>query len=100
MHGSARLVAMDERAIKRLLVIVAMSLIAIWLFKSMMSKTIISLNKVAVEKKQAAVRLFAERQAATSASGAAMTVEEPAASAVGENAALESPAVPVTGETR
>jgi hypothetical protein len=100
MHGSARLVAMDERAIKRLLVIVAMSLIAIWLFKSMMSKTIISLNKVAVEKKQAAVRLFAERQAATSASDAAMTVEEPAASAVGENAALESPAVPVTGETR
>lgn len=91
---------MDERALKRLLAIVAASLIAIWLFKSMMSRTIVNLNKVAVEKKQAAVRLSAERQAAIPVSGAATTFDESAASAVGETAVPESTAAPVVGETR
>lgn len=91
---------MDERAIKRLLIIVAVSLIAIWLFKSMMSRTIVNLNKVAVEKKQAATRLSTQRQAAIAVSGAATTADDPAASAVEEGATLESPAAPVAGEAR
>jgi len=45
---------MDERTIKRLLVIVGVSLIAIFIFKSMMSKTIVNMNKAVAEKKQAA----------------------------------------------
>lgn len=79
---------MDERAIKRLLVIVAISIIAIVLFKTMMTKTIVNLNKAAAEKKQVAAQ-----QAATPASDAAMIIETPAASTVGEVTTLEpSPA--------
>ncbi|ADE12238.1 hypothetical protein [Sideroxydans lithotrophicus] len=91
---------MNERAIKRLLAIVAVSLVAIWLFKSMMSRTIISLNKVAVEKKQAAAKQSAERQAAIPVSDAATTFDEPAVSAAGEGATLEPSAAPVAGEVR
>jgi hypothetical protein len=45
---------MDERAIKRLLVILAASIVAIFIFKAMMTNTIVKLNKAAEEKQQAA----------------------------------------------
>jgi hypothetical protein len=75
---------MDERALKRLLVIVAVSIISIFVFKSMMVKTAVNLNKVAVEKKQAAATTSAQQQDTTAVSDVAATLESPAASGVGE----------------
>ncbi len=75
---------MDERAIKRLLVILAISIIAIFLFKAMMTNSIVNLNKAAVEKKQAAVRPPAAQQEEPPVSGAAIVVETSAGSSVGE----------------
>lgn len=91
---------MHERAIKRLLVIFAVSLVAIMLFKTMMSRTIINLSMVAAEKKQAAAKLSAEQKAATAASDAAIIIETPATSAVAEGGALESSAVSGVSEAR
>jgi hypothetical protein len=45
----AKLILMDKRAIKRLLVIVAVSIVIIVIFKTMMSKAIINLGKAAAE---------------------------------------------------
>ena len=75
---------MDERAIKRLLVILAISIIAIFLFKAMMTNSIVNLNKAAVEKKQVAVRPPAAQQEEPPVSGAAIVVETSAGSSVGE----------------
>ena len=86
---------MDERTIKRLLVIVAVSIVAIMLFKTMMSKTIINLNKVAAEKK-----LAAQQQAITPPSDAAIIIETPAVSTVGEGSTLELPAASSVSEIR
>jgi hypothetical protein len=86
---SARLIAMDERALKRLLVIVAVSIIAIFLFKTMMSKTIVNLNRAAAEKKQAVVKPPAVQQQETPASDAPTILDTPAASAVGEDTKQE-----------
>jgi len=47
---------MDERALKRLLLILVVSIIVIVLAKFMLTKTLTNLNKAAVEKKQNAVR--------------------------------------------
>jgi hypothetical protein len=47
---------MDERALKRLLLILVASIIVIMLAKFMLSKTLTNLNKAAVEKKQTAAR--------------------------------------------
>jgi hypothetical protein len=47
---------MDERVIKRLLVILAASIVAIFIFKAMMTNTITKLNKAADEKQQAAAK--------------------------------------------
>ncbi len=91
---------MDERAIKRLLIIFAASLIAIWVFKSMMSKTIINLNKAAAEKKQAVPQPPAGQEAATPPSDAVAIVETPAASTVGEVTTLESPVASGVSETK
>ena len=88
--ASARLASMDERAIKRLLVILAVSIIAIFLFKSMMTRTIGNLGRVAAEKKQAAATPPAVQQDALPASNAATVVETPAGSSVGEVSAPES----------
>jgi hypothetical protein len=86
---------MDERAIKRLLVMVALSLIAIWIFKSMMSKTIVNLNKAAIEKKQAAVP--AQQQEVYPASDEAI-IEAPAASAVEQPPVQELSVASAVGE--
>ncbi len=88
--GSAKLVAMDERALKRLLIIVVASIIAIFLFKAMMSNTIVNLNRAAAEKKQAAVNKPAGKQEASSASDEGVD-ESSAASAVGEDAIMLEP---------
>jgi hypothetical protein len=89
---------MDERAIKRLLVIVAVSIIAIMLFKAMMSNTIVNLNRAAAEKKHASPS--AAQQEVTPVSDTAIIVETPAASAAGEAAPLDVPAASGVNETR
>ncbi len=91
---------MDERAIKRLLTIVAVSIIAILIFKSLMLKSMVDLNKVVAEKKQAAATTSAQQQDATPVSDAANAVETAAASALGEVTTLESPAASGVGEGR
>jgi hypothetical protein len=75
---------MDERAIKRLLVILAVSIIAIFLFKAMMTNTFVNLNKAAAEKQQAAAIPPAAQQEEIPVSDAAVVIEAPAASSVGE----------------
>lgn len=47
---------MDERALKRLLLILVVSIIVIMLAKLMLTKTLTNLNRAAVEKKQNAAR--------------------------------------------
>lgn len=75
---------MDERAIKRLLVIVGISLIAIVLFKTMMTRTIVNLNKVAAEKNQSTAAA-----SVPPASDTAIVIESPAASSAADIATLE-----------
>jgi hypothetical protein len=77
---------MDERAIKRLLVIVAISIIAIMLFKTMMTRTIVTLNQAAVEKKRAAASPRVALPETIPASDAASIINTPAVSAVVEDA--------------
>jgi hypothetical protein len=89
---------MDERALKRLLVIVALSLIAILLFKAMMSNTIVNLNRAAAEKKLVAPP--AAQEEVTPVSDAVIVVETPVASAVGEINPLEVPVVSGVNEAR
>jgi uncharacterized protein (UPF0333 family) len=88
---------MDERTLKRLLIIVAASIILIWVFKSMMLKTAVSLNKVAAEKKQAAA---APQYDSTPEADVTNVIETPAASAPGEVATLELPVASGVGEGR
>ncbi len=56
MIGFAKLTDMDERAIKRLLLILVASIIVIVTAKVMLTKTFTHLNKAAAEKKQVATR--------------------------------------------
>lgn len=91
---------MDERAIKHLLIIFGVSLIAIFVVKTVISRTIVNLNKVTFEKKQEAIKPPAEQQAATFVSDAAITSETPAASTVGEAPPLEPLAASDVGEAR
>ncbi len=87
---------MDERAIKRLLIIVAASLILIFVFKMMLSKTIVNLNRAAAEKKLAA-KSPAPQEDAVPAADAEVIPETPATSSTSEVAALG--ALPVSGVT-
>jgi hypothetical protein len=80
---------MDERAIKRLLVIVAISIIAIMLFKTMMTRTIVTLNQAAAEKRRAAARPPVALPETTPASDAAGVTKMPAASPAIEDAKPE-----------
>lgn len=82
---------MDERALKRLLIVVAVSIIAIFAFKAMMSRTIVNLGKAAADKKQAAIKTPAVQQEASPADEDTNAGEPSAASAVAEGATLESP---------
>lgn len=90
---------MDERALKRLLIIVAVSIIAIFLFKAMMSSTVVNLNKLAAEKKQASM-ISAQQQATTPAYDAAISIETPAASAVSDVTMSEQTAASGVSEVR
>jgi hypothetical protein len=76
---------MDERAIKRLLVIVAISIIVIMLFKTMMTRTIVNLNQAVAEKRRAAARPPVALPETTPASDSASVTTMPAASAVFED---------------
>ncbi len=87
---------MDERAVKRLLIIVAVSIILIFVFKMMLSKTIINLNQAAAEKKQAA-KPPAPQEEAVPTADAEIIPETPAVSSTSEVAS--SAALPVSGVT-
>lgn len=76
---SARLAHMDERTIKRLLIMVAASIIAIMLLKMGLTKTYITLNKAAAKKLAAAAKPSETQPTSPAASE---TVETPAALAV------------------
>lgn len=89
---------MDERAIKRLLVIVALSIIGIFIFKSMILKTVVKLNSAAAIKKQAAAPAPAPQQEATPVAEEASVIA--AASAPAESATLESAAASGVSEGR
>jgi len=75
---------MDERAIKRLLVILAVSIITIFIFKAMMTSTFVNLNKAVFEKPKAAADPPAAQQEALAVSDAAIVIESPAVSPAGE----------------
>lgn len=89
---------MDERAIKRLLVIVALSIIGIFIFRSMMLKTVVKLNSAAAIKKQAAAPAPAPQQEATPVAEEANVIES--ASAPEATATLESPVASGVSEAR
>lgn len=89
---------MDERAIKRLLVIVALSIIAIFIFRSMMLKTVTRLNSAAAMKKQAAAPAPAPQQEETPVAEISNAIE--AASAPAEAASLEPAAASGVSEGR
>ncbi len=91
---------MDERTLKRLLIIVAASIMIIWAFKSMMLKTAVSLNKVAAEKKQAAAATPVPQQDSTPEADVANVIEMPTASTPSEVATLELTAASGVGEGR
>lgn len=92
---------MEERNLKRLVIIVAISLIAIFIFKSMMSKTITNMGRVAAEKKQAADALRAQQQAEAAAREAAVVMDASAVSATRTDAgASGSQAVSGVDEVR
>lgn len=90
---------MDERAIKRLLIILVASLIAIALLKMGLTRTYTTLSKAAVEKKQAAARPPAPVQAPAPSSAAEIT-EPPAASSVEEANTADLPASSGVSEAR
>jgi hypothetical protein len=91
---------MDERVIKRLLIIFGVSLIAIFIVKAVISRTIINLNKVAAENKREALKPPAEQQANIPASDAAIILETPAVSTVVEAAPLEPVSASGASEVR
>ena len=89
---------MEERTIKRLLIILAASIIVIMLIKVGLTRTYTTLNKVVAEKKQAeAARLPAPQQAPPAV---AETTETPATSSYPEAAASEAPATSSVSESR
>lgn len=92
---------MNERAIKRLLFIIVASIVAIFLFKVVLTKTIVGLNKATADKKQAAVaKLPASQRVPAPPADAGATTEAPETSAVGAVTKLDSPASSVENEAR
>lgn len=74
---------MDERAVKRLLVMLAVSIIAIMLLKTMMLKTAVKVSHAAIEKRQAAIaKQAAEQQSPALSPDGAMAINLQQASAV------------------
>lgn len=85
--------AVNERAIKRLLFIIAASLVAIFFFKTVLIKTITGMKKAAADK-QTAAKLPTSRQASPDTpSNASTVIEAPAASAVDAAKTQDSPAL-------
>lgn len=87
---------MDERTIKRLLVIVGVSLIAIFIFKAMMSRTIINMNSVVAEKKHAVPAAPVSQETNDSA----IAIETSSAAAASEVGTLDVPTASGVGEVR
>jgi hypothetical protein len=90
---------MDERAIKRLLIMLVASIIAIWLIKVMLTKSYTNLNNAAAAKKQAESAKLSTPQQPPAAS-ATEIIDTPAASSVGEVTAVEISASSSLSETR
>lgn len=82
---------MDERTIKRLLIILASSIFAIVLIKVALIKTYTSLNKAAAVKKQTASVNSTSTQKATTPPAVLEKIETPAASGVGDTITAVSP---------
>ena len=80
---------MDERAIKRLLKIMVVSIIAIVLLKAWLTKTYTTLNQAAAEKKPAAAINPSAPQQEPTPPVAAEAIESPATSSDGETAAVD-----------
>lgn len=90
---------MDERTIKRLLVILAASILAIVLIKVALIKTFTTLNKAAAVKKQTAAVNSTATQRATTPPAVLEKIETPVASGVGDTTTVASPASPSVAET-
>jgi flagellar basal body-associated protein FliL len=91
---------MDERTIKRLLIILVASIIAIMLLKLGLTKTYTTLNKAAAEKKQTAAPKSSAPQQAPAAPATAEIIETPATSSVFEATASDLPGASSVDETR
>jgi len=88
---------MEERLIKRLLIILAVSIIAIIVIKVMLTKTYAHLNEVALTKKQAVEAAKASTQEQTLAPE---VIDTHAISGVSETITAEVPISSGVGETR
>lgn len=86
---------MNERAIKRLLVIFVISLVAIFMVKKIISRTVINMNRIVAEKKQFAARSRTLQQMPQITSDAAVILDTPSVSKAEEAVPLEPP--PVSG---
>lgn len=91
---------MDERAIKRLLIIVVASIIAIMLLKMVLTKTYTALNKATAEKKQTVAAKPADPQPEPISPVTTGVIEAPLASAVGEIPSLNTYASSAVSEAR
>lgn len=91
---------MNERDIKRLLIIVAASVIAIMLVKMVLTKTYTTLNQAVAEKRQPAIAKPAELQQISTPVAAAEANEAPAASAATETATVDTHAASSVSEVR
>ncbi len=80
---------MDERAIKRLVITLVVSIAMIMALKTMLMKTAIKVNSVVTEKRQLASPKPNEAQLANAPPPAAI-IETAAASPVAETASLEA----------
>jgi hypothetical protein len=88
---------MDERAIRRLLIIVAISLIVIFLVRKVISGSIVNLNRIVAEKKRSGVSLHTPQPMASATPDTAVISETPPAAVVDDAAPLESPSVSGVG---
>jgi hypothetical protein len=88
---------MEERVIKRLLIILAVSIIAILLIKVALTNTYSNLNDAAIAKKQAAEAAKVSTQEPAPASE---VIDTQPTSGVGETVTVEIPAASGVSEAR
>lgn len=81
---------MDERTVKRLLIILAASILAVVLIKVALIKTYTTLNKAAAEKKPTASVSSTAPQPAATPPAVLEKIETPAASGVGTSTSVSS----------